>query len=744
MLLSFIPIHTFRSTFSAPRMPRFLFGCFLLLVLQVFGAQTYHAGVGGRSSVPLGIQVTLLRNGSASGSDSINQESFAGALTSMGFTYTVVDPVQLRHDNLDNTTLLVIPHASALALSPLVMKAIISRVKKGMCLITDGPSPLLAGLGIRLGEDVRVSVVVDCGLPGFMLQWSDAPYVRTIAAYPGKLSRVLYSDSVSGHPLGIILRLGKGRCLVLAPLFDPLSGSGYSRFPTLPNAIVGELHCLPTFRRNALDVYFDAGYRYNLPIEKLAALWRAWGIRAIHAAAWYQSDTPPYDYKRLIDAAHKNGIVVYAWLEWPHVGPGFWKQHPEWRQKNALLQDAKLDFLHLMDLQNPDCLNATLNDLSHLLKEDWDGIDIAEFTITGAGGEALAGPSRPDYFVPFTPSAIAEFRKLSGYDSRELEDSTSQHFWKRDPAALDLFYRYRVDVNNRLLRQVVEFVTKLKKEGIRDWELIHTIVDNSLHPEFDYLLGFDQKATLRLLKECGLTLNVEDPYMEWMQRPERYRQLRKTLVSLVPDRPSMIDINVVPIHPSTQPGFSTAQATGVELLQQLQRAGEHGGRVCVYCESSVLTHDWQHVPYAMATGASLREAGLGWEIKSPNTVALKTSGQDDAWLDGRPWPCQGPEGVIVPAGMHMVTFKPRAATPVSTSSALRLLFLSDELLGCRASEAKIELTYRSPARCLLAFNKRPTKILVDGLSAALPVLVGEKSFVLIAPSGEHRLSVSGK
>jgi hypothetical protein len=289
----------------------------------------------------------------------------------------------------------------------------------------------------------------------------------------------------------------------------------------------------------------------------------------------------------------------------------------------------------------------------------------------------------------------------------------------------------------------VQFISKLKKDERRDWELIHTIVDNSLHPEFDYLLGFDQRATLQLLKEYGVTLNVEDPYMEWMQPPERYRKLRSTLVSLVPDRASMIDINVVPIHPPTQLGFTTEQATGVEFLQQLQRAGEQGGRVCVYCESSVFVHDWKLVPHAMAVGVSLREEGSGWEIKSPNMVTMRVSGQDDAWLDGKLWPCYGPEGVIVPAGTHAVSFRPKAATPDSASGDLRLLFLSDELLECRTSGTSVELTYLSPARCLLAFNKRPTKILVDGVQAELPVLAGEKSFVMIAPSGEHHLSVSG-
>lgn len=725
-------------------MVRFLRWCLVFPVLVIICARPGLADDGHRTSSVAGARVMLLRDGLVTGADSIDQVSYANAFSGMGFSFIVTDPRQLQKNHLDHTDLLLVPHASALALTRAKLNVIIQKVKVGLCLITDGPSPLLSALGISLGEEQSISVVTDHGLPGMTLHWPDRPRVFSIAGYPKNLARVLYSDSVSGRPLVISLRLGQGRCLVLAPLFDPISGNGYSRFPTIPNAIAGELHRRPSFRRNALDAYFDAGFRVTIPIEKLAAQWHEWGIRAVHAAAWYSGNTPPYDYKRLIDAAHKNGIAVYAWLEWPHLGSGFWNKHPEWRQKNALLRDAKLDFLHLMDLQNPDCLNAALHELADLLKEDWDGVDIAEFTITGAGGEALAGPGRPDYFVPFTPSAIAEFKNLAGFDPLELEDSTSQHFWKRNSASLDQFYRYRTDVNNRLLRQVVKFVSGLKKEGKRDWELIHTIVDNSLHPEFDYLLGFDQQATLRLLKEYGVTLNVEDPYMEWMQPPERYRKLRNTLVSLVPDRPSMIDINVVPIHPSEQMGFTTEQATGIEFLQQLQRAGEHGGRVCVYSESSVFAHDWQHVPSAMASDALLKDRESGWEIRSPNTVAVQITGQDQALLDGEPWPCVGPEGLIVPPGKHVVSFKPGSGTSDSTSNDFRLLFLSDELLRCRVSASAIECTYRSPSRCLLAFNKRPIRILVDGVSANVPVLAGERWFVLVAPSGEHRLSVSGK
>jgi hypothetical protein len=158
----------------------------------------------------------------------------------------------------------------------------------------------------------------------------------------------------------------------------------------------------------------------------------------------------------------------------------------------------------------------------------------------------------------------------------------------------------------------------------------------------------------------------------------------------------------------------------------------------------VLAHDWQHVPYALAGDASLRKTASGWEFKSPKTVTLQIQGQNRLWLDGHSWPCQGPEGLIVPAGTHLVSSRPEGPNSDSTSGDLRLMFLSDELLACRTFESMIEFTYRSPARCLLGFSIRPSRILVDGVPAKITVLQGDKLFVVVAPSGEHRLSVSVK
>jgi hypothetical protein len=389
-------------------------------------------------------------------------------------------------------------------------------------------------------------------------------------------------------------------------------------------------------------------------------------------------------------------------------------------------------------------MNAALNELSRQLELDWDGIDIAEFTITGAGGEALQGPSRPDYFTSFGAPMRTEFARVGGFDPLELENPNSEHFWKHDSVGLEKFFEYRRTVNNRLLRQVVVHLANLKRTGKRDWEFIHTIVDNTLHPEFDRLLGFDLNATLALLKEFDITLNVEDPYMEWIEAPIRYRHLRETLVSLIPERRSMIDINVVPVHPLDQPTFPSEQATGIELLQQVQAAAEGNGRACIYCESSVFEQDWPLIPGAMASGATMKKNESGWQIRSPATVEVRLLGLRGklVLIDGKTWPGHGTDRILVPAGLHQLSIIPAVTNRGSRKRGVRLLALSDELLNCEATEAGIDIQYVSPARCLLSLNHLATKVVVDGIPRELPVFKGVEGYMLLAPSGKHSLSIT--
>jgi hypothetical protein len=49
--------------------------------------------------------------------------------------------------------------------------------------------------------------------------------------------------------------------------------------------------------------------------------------------------------------------------------------------------------------------------------------------------------------------------------------------------------------------------------------------------------------------------------------------------------------------------------------------------------------------------------------------------------------------------------------------------------------------YQSPSRCALLFNKSPYTMTLDGKSIKLPVIRGDDGFTVLAPPGQHRLSV---
>jgi hypothetical protein len=685
-------------------------------------------------------ETVLLWNSNALNEDAIDQESFFTTLESTGFKIIRRDLDDLTNHPPRPNTLLIVPHTSARLLSEENVKAIMKNLPLGLTLITDGESGLSRAMGIQLGEPILVTDIVDHTCLELKPHWSGNQHVAWIKNFSDKKGNLLISGGDHNYPLAITQRFGKGACLYFAPLFDPISGKGFARFVNLPYFIVHVLHRHPPVRRNGADAYFDPGFRFNVSIDTLANRWRQSGIRAIHAAAWYFYNQTPYDYTRLIKAAHQNGILVYAWLEWPYVGKKFWDLHPEWRQKNALLQDAHLDFLYLMDFQNPLCLQAAMDDLSLLLENDWDGIDIAEFSMTGVGSEALKGPLHPECFTGFTPTVRADFKKLHGFDQIELFDTTSQHYWKKDSVALNTFYRYRVEVNNGLLSQVIHALDSLNTARKRNWEMILTIADNSLHPEFDQLLGFDMHSTLELLQKYNLTLQVEDPYTEWTKPPERYTDLGKTYRRYLGDRPFIIDINVVAVHPPNQKGYSVAQPTGSEIHQLWEKAAIQSSRVCFYSESTVFSNDWEILPFTMAARTEIRTDGEDLLINTPYTVTLTSvKMNDEFFLDGKSWMCYSEEGILIPQGKHRLSFGERHNTTTIQVPRIRLVSISDELLRCQRNGDSLEVTYSSPARCALTLSRRASVMILDGVTVDFPIIQNEKNIVVMAPPGVHSL-----
>jgi len=598
----------------------------------------------------------------------------------------------------------------------------------------DTPSPLSDALGIRTQGSVSVQRAYFCPGPDPILRWNDAPKVSPVIAPEGALA--LYRDRSSGGALAVRYRRGRGTVIFFSAMFDPHSGYGLSRHPHLAK-ILRDQGISPPFSRTAVDAYFDAGYHFGDDLENLAAKWESWGIQAIHANIWDMYRTPPFDYRRLVEAAHRHGILVYAWLQWPYVGQGFWTDHPEWREKDAAGGDAHISFLYLMNFQNPDCLRKALADLQDLLvRVDFDGIDLAEFSIAGGVDQSLEGPSHPRNFVGLNDNARAEFEAIKGIDPLELFSRESPHYWKKSPQLLNDLYSYRRDATRKLTQTVLEQLSSFNSRIGNRLDLLMTIIDNTLHPEFDQLLALDLPETIRNTRRFGFRLQVEDPTEEWAKPPDRHLTMGSRYAALLGDRGFSIDINFEDCHPVDQVGYPTTIPIGSEMHWLWRYAAAAAARVCFYAESQIKDLDWETMPAAMAAGSGIRADDNGWEIDAPHTAFLRMSGRIPVELDGSPWPCRKDAQVMIPAGRHRLTIL--HSTSDNPDAGITLISTTGELVRCRGSSAGLDIVVQSYRRCLTRVKGKLGSVSIDG-NEAHATQGGDGIWCLFTTPGRHAI-----
>jgi hypothetical protein len=93
------------------------------------------------------------------------------------------------------------------------------------------------------------------------------------------------------------------------------------------------------FRSERLWAFFDSAYRSRVDLDYFAARWKAAGIGAARGRLAFLGADPQQDayLAKLIAACHRDGILVYAWLELPHVSEKFWADHPRVARKDRHL-----------------------------------------------------------------------------------------------------------------------------------------------------------------------------------------------------------------------------------------------------------------------------------------------------------------------------------------------------------------------------------------------------------------------
>jgi hypothetical protein len=593
-----------------------------------------------------------------------------------------------------------------------------ARVEQGAILILEGESSLAEMFGFKRGKDrVRVTSLADIHNPKLSIVWEKGMELP-VFAIPAD-AQVFARERWNGVPLAAGLRRGAGAVLWIAV---PPGDRGYEHFPYLLAALC-DLGMEPPFRSDRLWAFFDSAYRSRVDLDYFAARWRRAGIAALQVAAWHFYDSDPENdayLKKLIEACHREGIQVYAWLELPHVSEKFWAGHPEWREKTAILQDAQLDWRKLMNLTNRDCFRAVSAGVKQLVgRFDWDGVNLAELYF-----ESLEGMGNASRFTPMNDDVRALYREQAGYDPIELFGA------RKDEASRKAFLDFRAGLARRMQE---EWLGEL--EGARrdkpQLDLVLTHVDDRFDTGMRDAIGADAARVLPLLGSHSFTFLIEDPATVWNLGAQRYQAIAERYRALTPHTEKLaIDLNIVDRYQNVYP---TKQQTGTELFQLVHQAATDFPRVALYFENSLRPPDLNLLSSAAARVRRIERVGAKTVVESEGGVGVAWKGA--ATVDGLPWPVADGETVWLPPGTHAVEQAKEAAV-------LHLVRLNADLRAAQRLGADgLEFSYQSAGRAIAVFDRRPRSLAVDGAEAPLH-FAGPMTILL--PRGQHVVTIASE
>ena len=592
--------------------------------------------------------------------------------------------------------------------SPQTAAAWKSRIEQGLILVLEGESDLAQLFGFRPGaKRVAVSSLKDVRAPNLSIVWE---HMLEMPVYElPEHALVFTAERWEGAPLVAGYKQGKGAVLWVA--VNP-GAEGYERFPYLLHAL-SDLGMPVPFRSSRLWAFFDSSYRLRVDVDYFAKRWRESGVAALQVAAWhfYDGDVEQAAYlKRLIDACHRESILVYAWLELPHVSEGFWRAHPEWREKTALLDDAQLDWRKLVNLTNRAAFAEASKGVRGLIEAyDWDGVNLAELYF-----ESLEGMANPARFTPMNDDVRAEFKRLSGTDPLELFQGVPSEKLKRE------FLDYRAVLARKQQGEWIGVLEQIRRKKPY-LDLALTQIDDRFDTRVHDMLGADASLTLPLLEEHDFTYLIEDPATIWNLGPKRYPEIAAKYKPLTTRQSKLaIDINVVERYQDVYP---TKQQTGTELFQLVNVAARAFPRVALYFEKSILSPDLPLLASAAAAVSGVEQKGTKTVVESPSGVGIPWTGA--ALVDGQAWPVRDAATVWLPAGKH--TIEAGGAEP-----GLRVEDFNGSLKSAVWSSRGVELTYESSARVFCRLSKAPVSVEVDG-----EVLAVGPGVQVVLPRGQH-------
>ena len=590
----------------------------------------------------------------------------------------------------------------------------LQRIDQGAVVVLEGASPLAESLGIRSGlTTLSVRSTVDERAPKLPIIWEKTELLPVFEVGAG--ARIFVRERWSKAPLMAGLRRGQGAVLWLAT--SP-GAHGHERFPYLPQALA-EMGVVSQFRGNSLWAFFDSSYRLRVDVDYFAERWRRAGISALHVAAWHYFEPDPVrdEYlQKLISACHRRAITVYAWLELPHVSEKFWTDHPAWREKTALLQDAHLDWRRLMNLANPDCAREVDRGVRALMRRfDWDGANLAELYY-----ESLEGMDNPARFTPMNDDVRRGFKAEHGLDPIEL-------FRTKNDSGTRAFLDYRAEMARNLQSDWLAKMEAVRTEKPQ-LDIVLTHVDDRFDTRMRDLIGADAARVLPLLDTHDFTFLIEDPATIWHLGPGRYPRIAERYQPLTKRQDKLaIDINIVERYQDVYP---TKQQTGTELFQLVHLSSQAFQTVALYFENSIALEDLALLPAAASTITSAARETSRLTVEAQRGAGVLWNGE--AKVNGQLWPVTDGRTLWLPPGKSVIE-------PSAEETPIHILDLNASLLGASANPAGISFSYRSASRALAIVDRRPSIVEIDGAKASPLIEQAGTNWLVNLPRGEHAI-----
>ena len=684
-------------------------------------------------------RIAILWNYHARGAAYNDQASFASVFGSVNLK---VDTIFVgQRINPAPYNLLIAPYAFIDSLQPSDYDVLTHFVDEGGNLITDSRNDLAEELGVKFsGSRVNILRVRDLLFPQEPITWR---YPELMDKFD--VDHVDENFCVSEEtqaPLAVGLHFGRGRVIYFGTRFDPNSQHGYSLYPYLLEYVRRYFKLGPVVRRDNLEVYFEPGSRPHTSVEQLVRRWVEQGIRTIHVSGWHQYPKYTYDYKRLIDLAHANGILVYAWLEPPQVSQKFWIDHPEWREKNYKGEDwAGGEWRVPMAMTDDSCVAAMTEQFRDLLEQfDWDGVNLAELYFV-----SVKGFKDPKSFTPMHPSAQREVKKLYGFDLVKIFDPTAPEFWKINPEIKRDVEEYRINKLTQVYQKLLTCFAAIARER-PGFQIIVTAMDSYGNPELRETNGVDMTRIVALQRKFGFLLQVEDPESRWSTPPSRYIAMGKEYAGILGDSTKLLlDLNIGSFRkPEVITPFPTLVQTGTESFHLVNDASRGAPRMTIYSESSINPQDLRFFPYALATGVSYRQTGDGYLVHALTSFDLKLPREtQEITVDGIPLLPVRENQYLIPAGTHAISIGPNTPSSFSMRSLEgRILSITGNLLSVSYGMRRISFEYESRSRTLVSMIPEPTAVLLDGQEYTAPPAKGNDCFTLGLPPGRHRVEVA--